>query len=120
MTAQSGVQLCAVYGVEVPGADGRAGMAAVVLEPGAVLDGDALFRGLESALPAYARPVFVRIQQAAELTGTFKLRKVELQKQGYDLSASEDQILFRDDRQRIFRPLDTDAIAGIERGEIHI
>jgi fatty-acyl-CoA synthase len=120
MTAQSGVQLCAVYGVEVPGADGRAGMAAVVLEPGAVLDGDALFRELESALPAYARPVFVRIQQAAELTGTFKLRKVELQKQGYDLSASEDQILFRDDRQRTFRPLDTDAIAGIERGEIHI
>ena len=120
MTAQPGVQLCAVYGVEVPGADGRAGMAAVVLEPDKRLDGKALYQELEAALPVYARPVFVRIQQAAELTGTFKLRKVELQKQGYDLRASEDQILFRDDAVRAFRPLDADAIAGIERGDIHI
>lgn len=113
------VHLCAVYGVEVPGADGRAGMAAVVLEPGTALDGEALFHGLEDALPNYARPAFVRIQQAAELTGTFKLRKVELQQQGYDFGASEDTILFRDDSRRAYLALDGKALARIESGEIH-
>ena len=87
MTSQPGVHLCAVYGVEVPGADGRAGMAAVTLEADTRLDGEALYYGLENALPNYARPAFVRIQQKPELTGTFKLRKVELQQQGYDIEA---------------------------------
>ncbi len=119
MTAQPGVHLCAVFGVEVPHADGRAGMAAVVLEPGTELDGQALFSGLEEALPAYARPAFVRVQQQADLTGTFKLRKVELQEQGYDITASDDVILFRDDRSRAYRPLDQSALALIESGEIH-
>jgi fatty-acyl-CoA synthase len=118
VTAQPGVEICAVYGVELPGAEGRAGMAAVVLEPGARLDGEALFRGLEAALPAYARPAFVRIQTAPEMTGTFKLRKVELQKQGFDPSASADPILYRDDTQGAYVRLDSDTVLRIDRGEV--
>ncbi|MBP6725553.1 MAG: AMP-binding protein, partial [Halioglobus sp.] len=113
-----GIDLCAVYGVKVPGAEGRVGMAAVVLEPGTTLDGCRLYQVLENALPDYARPAFVRIQKAAELTGTFKLRKVELQQQGYDPGASEDQILFRDDPARTFCPLDAETLALIEVGVI--
>jgi fatty-acyl-CoA synthase len=119
MTAQAGVELCAVYGVAVPGAEGRAGMAAVVLEPGASLDGAALFEGLEAALPAYARPAFVRIQAAPEMTGTFKLRKVELQKQGFDPDASADPVWYRDDSRRAYLRLDCDIVSRIERGELH-
>jgi fatty-acyl-CoA synthase len=118
LTARPGVELCAVYGVEVPLAEGRAGMAAVVLEPGARLDGEALYQGLEAALPAYARPAFVRIQTAPEMTGTFKLRKVELQKQGFDPGASTDPILYRDDGRRAYLALDTETVSRIERGEI--
>jgi fatty-acyl-CoA synthase len=118
LTAQAGVALCAVYGVEVPLSDGRAGMAAVVLDPGARLDGEAIFRGLEAALPSYARPAFLRIQAAPEMTGTFKLRKVELQKQGFDPGASTDPILYRDDARRAYLPLDTEIVSRIERGEI--
>lgn len=120
VTAQPGIHLCAVYGVEVPGADGRAGMAAVVLEPDTALDGQALFQGLEGALPAYARPAFMRIQREPELTGTFKLRKVELQRQGYDLDACQDPILYRDDQRRAYLPLDAPALAAIRQGEIHL
>ncbi len=117
--AQPEVHLCAVYGVAVPGADGRAGMAAVVLEPGTSLDGKALFQRLQDALPGYARPAFVRIQQSADLTGTFKLRKVELQEQGYDPDACDDQVLFRDDQHNAFRPLDAEVSARIRQGEVH-
>ncbi len=113
-----GIALCAVYGVEVPGAEGRAGMAALVLEPGASLDGRALYRQLCEALPAYARPVFLRIQGAAELTGTFKLRKVELQAQGYDPSRSNDQYLYRDEAAGAFVKLDPQIFAGIQAGDI--
>jgi fatty-acyl-CoA synthase len=72
-----------VYGVDVPGADGKAGMAAVTLRPGAELDGAALARHLYGILPGYAVPLFVRVVGEIETTSTFKSRKVELRKQGY-------------------------------------
>jgi fatty-acyl-CoA synthase len=89
-----------------------------VLASGARLDGAALYQGLETALPAYARPAFVRIQDAPELTGTFKLRKVELQQQGFDPRASVDPILYRDDGRRAYRPLQAEAAMRIQRGEV--
>ncbi|RDI53020.1 fatty-acyl-CoA synthase [Nocardia mexicana] len=72
-----------VYGVDVPGADGKAGMAAVTLRSGAELDGLAVARQLYDRLPAYAVPLFVRVVDELETTSTFKSRKVELRKQGY-------------------------------------
>ncbi|GAB2725108.1 long-chain-acyl-CoA synthetase [Nocardia thraciensis] len=72
-----------VYGVDVPGADGKAGMAAVTLRPGAELDGSVVARQLYDRLPAYAVPLFLRVVDELETTSTFKSRKVELRKQGY-------------------------------------
>ena len=72
-----------VYGVEVPRHDGRAGMAAIVW-PGGVGDLDALSHHLRQRLPAYARPVFLRITDEIEATTTFKQRKVTLQNEGFD------------------------------------
>jgi fatty-acyl-CoA synthase len=90
-----GVTDVAVYGVTVPHSDGRAGMAALVTGPEFSLAG---FRRLVSEqLPAYARPVFVRILGALEMTGTFKLRKQELLQQGFDPSKVPD-VLFMDDQ----------------------
>jgi fatty-acyl-CoA synthase len=115
---EPGVALCAAYGIAVPGADGRAGMAAVVLDPGAVLDGASLYARVERELPAYARPVFLRVSDAPDLTGTFKLRKVELQKQGFDPSASSDPILYRDDERRAYWPLDAGVHQRIASGAL--
>ncbi|XP_076753912.1 long-chain fatty acid transport protein 4 [Xylocopa sonorina] len=82
-----------VYGVQVPGMEGRAGMAAIV-DPDSLLDFKALAEGLEKALPAYARPIFLRIVKELEMTGTFKLKKIHLQKEGFDPSKIQDKVYF--------------------------
>lgn len=72
-----------VYGVEVPGCDGRAGMAALTLREDADFDGVALAAHLYRHLPGYAVPLFLREVGAIEATTTFKNRKVELRDEGY-------------------------------------
>ncbi|WP_372494221.1 MULTISPECIES: long-chain-acyl-CoA synthetase [Nocardia] len=72
-----------VYGVEIPGADGKAGMAAVTLRPGVDFDGKALAARLYDRLPPYAVPLFIRVVDELETTSTFKSLKGELRKQGY-------------------------------------
>ncbi|KNX38511.1 long-chain-acyl-CoA synthetase [Luteipulveratus halotolerans] len=78
-----GIADSTVYGVEVPGTDGRAGMAAVVLEPGADLHGQAVADKLYDLLPSYAVPLFIRVVDSLEQTSTFKSRKVELRNEGF-------------------------------------
>jgi fatty-acyl-CoA synthase len=115
---EPGVAMCAAYGVALPGQEGRAGMAAVVLDPGAALDGASLYARVSAELPAYARPAFVRVWRAPDLTGTFKLRKVEVQKQGFDPAATPDPIYYRDDAGRAYQPLDTSTHARIVSGAL--
>jgi fatty-acyl-CoA synthase len=93
-----------VYGVAVPGRDGRAGMAAVVLAPGAVFDATTFYAHAEQ-LPAYARPLFVRIMPAMDVTGTLKQRKADLQRQGFAVASIADPLYFRDDAARSYVPL---------------
>lgn len=78
-----GVEQAVVYGVAVPGTDGKAGMAAVTLAEGAGFDGKGLAEHLYATLPAYAVPLFVRIIGEVEATSTFKNRKVELRDEAY-------------------------------------
>lgn len=93
----------AVYGVSVPGTEGRAGMAALVVTPGFDLR---VLQERLSSLPAYARPVFLRIVASIELTGTFRLKKGELAAQGYDPSRSGDTLYVKDEVQDAYLPLD--------------
>eukprot|EP00117_Sycon_ciliatum_P006283 scpid51796/ scgid9892/ Long-chain fatty acid transport protein 4; Solute carrier family 27 member 4 len=92
-----GMRDVVVYGVEVPGGDGRAGMAAIVGSKD-VTDGGVdlvnLHTKVKETMPTYAAPIFLRIlPEAAEVTGTFKLKKVALAKEGFDLeSVGEDPI----------------------------
>ncbi len=89
-----GVKEANVYGVAVPGMDGRAGMAALVVGDGFDIGGLAV--RLAGSLPAYALPVFVRIRPEMEITGTFKLRKVELVKEGFDPAVIPDPLYVLD------------------------
>ena len=91
-----------IYGVQVPGQEGRAGMAAIVLKENAVFDGDKFFAFAEERVPRYAAPMFVRISAQADLTATFKLRKVDLQKQGYDPQRFADPLYVRDESNRTY------------------
>ncbi len=79
-----------VYGVSVPGADGRAGMAALVTESWFDL---AVFRAhVAERLPAYARPLFVRLRSTLDRTSTFKANKQQLQQDGFDPATTDDPI----------------------------
>ncbi|MFO1187577.1 MAG: long-chain-acyl-CoA synthetase [Alphaproteobacteria bacterium] len=55
-----GIKEANVYGVPVPGTDGKAGMAAIHVE--SYLDMDALADRLVAMLAPYARPVFLRVK----------------------------------------------------------
>ena len=83
LTADHQIEEATVYGVEVPGCGGRAGMVAVQLRDGEEFDGAALARAAYEHLPVYAVPLFVRVVQALAHTSTFKSQKVDLRKQGY-------------------------------------
>ncbi len=79
----SNVEEATVYGVEVEGAGGKAGMAAIQLKEGADFDGKALAKTVYENLPPYAMPLFVRIVKELEKTSTHKTKKTDLAKQAY-------------------------------------
>src|SRR5262249_28149432 len=108
-----GVDMVNVYGVSVPGSDGRAGMAALIVSGPEEFDPRAFYAHAVTALPAYAVPVFVRLQREAEMTGTFKLRKVELQQEAYDPAKVSDPLYLRDDGARAYVALGADVYQRI-------
>jgi fatty-acyl-CoA synthase len=118
IAACPGVADAAVYGVGVPGTEGRAGMAALVVA--ADFDLAELRRALVLRLPDYARPLFLRIVTAIELTGTFKLRKQELALEGYDPARVRDALYMDDAARGSYVPLDGDLHARLKSGTLRI
>jgi acyl-CoA synthetase (AMP-forming)/AMP-acid ligase II len=81
-----------VYGVTVPHADGRAGMASIVLADGVdhhTLDKDGLARHILDALPRYAVPIFLRVTPQLDYTGTLKMQKGRLKREGINVEHIE-------------------------------
>src|SRR5437667_379465 len=111
-----GVTEANVYGVPVPGEDGRAGMAALVLAEGARFDGAALYAHAERHLPAYARPALVRLVREMDVTGTLKQRKLALAAEGYDPACVADPLFVRDDAARTYVSLTPAVLAEIREG----
>ena len=111
-----GVDHVNVYGVEVPGYDGRAGMAALVAADD--LDLKALCEHLTDELPDYARPVFLRMQSDAAVTstGTFKAKKVDLITEGFDPSTVDEPLYVLDPRTCEYRALDKTTYKAIADG----
>src|SRR5256712_3172767 len=105
IAAYPGVIDAVVYGVTIPGTEGRAGMAVVVVGP--TFDLTAFRQHLER-LPEYARPLFLRIRGEIELTATFKPRKQDLSREGYHASATDDAIYLNDPQRRAFVRVDED------------
>lgn len=88
-----------VYGVSLPGHDGRAGCAALLLRDGQALD-DVQRRSLaahvKKQLPKYAVPLFLRLVKGElEITGTVKQTKVQLRNEGVDPEqVGDDEVLW--------------------------
>lgn len=112
-----GISTANVYGVEVPGTDGRAGMAAITTKGD--VDYDGLYDWLAERLPKYAIPLFIRVQKEAETTGTFKYRKVELVKEGFDPDqVGGEPIWYFDPDSKKYEPLTADAYATLKSGAL--
>ena len=110
----SQIEQSVVYGVRIPNTSGRAGMAAITLrEPAQSLDGVALIQYLQQNLPSYAIPVFLRIRQEHDTTGTFKNRKVELKNEGFDISKVADPIYLYVSKEGQYLRLDSNAFQSI-------
>jgi fatty-acyl-CoA synthase len=116
LSAFPGMETINVYGVEVAGQDGRAGMAGVNLAQGIEFDPAAFHAHATGSLPSYAVPIFVRLVGADDLTGTFKLRKVDLKQEGYDLTKIQDPLFVRDSEQATYIPLSAEIAGEIDAG----
>jgi fatty-acyl-CoA synthase len=113
-----GVKHANVYGVAIPGTEGRGGMAALVTDH--KLDLPAFREHLMRRLPAYARPLFLRIRDDIEVTGTFKYSKTDLVRQGYDPLATPDVIYFDNSESEAFIQLDKSLYDRIQVGQIRL
>jgi fatty-acyl-CoA synthase len=113
-----GIKHANVYGVAVPGVEGRVGMATLVVdgEP----DLGEFRKHLASCLPPYASPVFLRIRNQVDLTGTFKYSKTELVREDYDPGVCVGQLYFDHAEAEAFIPLDKELYRRIQDGEFRL
>ncbi|XP_054475176.1 long-chain fatty acid transport protein 2-like [Anoplopoma fimbria] len=109
-----------VYGVKVPGQEGRAGMAAVILSEGRRFDSAGVFKHVENFLPSYARPRFMRIQSSMVVTGTFKHLKGKLVEEGFNPNLITDPLYFLDEKDKNYVPLTVDIFNSITSGKVKI
>ena len=117
LTAFPGITEATVYGVPVPGTEGAAGMAALVVD--GTLDLAELRKHLWRQLPSYARPLFLRIQDHIAVTATFKHQKTELVREGFD-PATDDAIYFDDPSQQAYVRLDGALFERIKAGAVRL
>lgn len=120
LAALDSLQEVNVYGVAVPGYEGRAGMAAVVLRPGCELDGAQLYSHVVEFLPPYARPRFLRVQDHLAMTQTFKQHKVRLASEGCDPTRLPDPLYLLDDASEAYVPLSPQLWEDVVSGAIRI
>ena len=118
LTSFKGTRLANVYGVQIPKADGRTGMAALLHDDGASFDRAAFYAFVDEKLPPYARPAFVRVRAEMELTGTFKYLKSDLKKQGYAPELVADPLFVRNDALRTYEPMTVERFDEILDGKI--
>jgi len=116
--ASAGIKEAVVYGVTVPGTEGKAGMAAIVADADVDLAG--LREHLARQLPAYACPLFVRITGGVAATSTFKHAKSDLQHDGFDPAATDDPIFFAHPTAKTYIRLDDELYCRIRAGKVRL
>ncbi len=120
LTMHPDIEVANVFGVEVPNTDGRAGMASINTPNNAEPNWKSVFDHVRANLAEYAQPLFLRWQKQADLTGTFKLRKVELQQEGFDPDKSPDPVYFRDIEAGTYVKVDAELHAKIVGSAVRI
>ncbi|XP_077379839.1 long-chain fatty acid transport protein 1-like [Festucalex cinctus] len=109
----------AVYGVCVPGVEGRACMAAIA-HAGGHFDLDAFLSSVQEALAPNARPVFLRLMPAVDTTGTFKIQKMRLQKEGYKSQNCREKIYFLNSAAQCYEAVTDELYESITEGRVRL
>uniref|UniRef100_A0A668AFC3 Arachidonate--CoA ligase n=1 Tax=Myripristis murdjan TaxID=586833 RepID=A0A668AFC3_9TELE len=105
-----------VYGVEVAGAEGKAGMAAIA-DPSHSSDLEKFVKDMEKTLPPYARPVFLRFLPEVNKTGTYKFQKTDMRREGFDPNLVSDRLYFLDPSRGRYVELDEELHRSIVSGK---
>jgi acyl-CoA synthetase (AMP-forming)/AMP-acid ligase II len=108
----------AVYGVRVPGSEGRAGMAAIILAAKTPFDGAGFLAHASRTLPEHARPMFLRIATQLKTTATLKVKKAELQKDGFDPGSLADPLYILDRQRNAYVRLNGELYAELTAGRV--
>lgn len=95
-------------------------MASLILRDNASLDCLALYKHVTDRLPNYACPKLLRIKESIEVTGTYKHRKVNLIREGFDPKTIADPLYFMNDTEKTYSPLDEEAFNSLLSGAIRI
>ncbi len=111
-----GIEEANAYGVSVPNHEGRAGMAVLVIPK--PIDFDALLAHLKAQLPSYALPLFFRIRKEMETTATFKYKKVDLVREGFDPEMIDDQIYWLNPQLQKYVPMSDEDYDNIAAGKV--
>ncbi|XP_075034891.1 long-chain fatty acid transport protein 6 [Mixophyes fleayi] len=114
------IQEANVYGVSVPGHEGKVGMVAIILKPDQSLDLKRTYEHTTTYLPGYACPRFLRLQENMEVTSTFKQQKFRLVEQGFNPSVTSDPIYFLDDSEKSYVPMTKDIYDRITSGLLRL
>ena len=120
ITGYPGIKDAIVYGVSVPGREGRAGMAALVLDEAVPFDLEALKPFLLAHLPVYAVPVFLRLSDRIDVTGTFKQRKLGLAAEGFDPGRIAEPLYVAGAGEPRYRVLDAPSHEAIASGHLRL
>jgi citronellyl-CoA synthetase len=110
------IDMSSVFGVEIPRHDGKAGMAAIKLKSSLNFNPEEFAKFVVENLPKYTIPIFLRVQTKLEVTGTHKLRKTNLKKQGYNISNIKDPIYLWDSFTQSYELLDVENYSKIMSG----
>ena len=108
-----------VFGVDIPGSEGKAGMAVIRGTPETARI-TTLAKELFPVLPAYAIPIFVRLVLETKLTGTFKFQKTDYKKDGYSLERVMDPLYVLDLKVKAYVPLDEEKYKQIQKGTMRL
>ena len=100
--------------------DGRAGMAAIVLKGSSSLDIKRLYTYVTTNLPIYACPKFLRIMSDMHITTTYKHKKTDLVKEGFDPNLIQDPLYFLEPEQGSYVPLDAQILQKIVSGRVKL
>lgn len=114
------IEICNVFGVAISNYDGKAGMAAIKLNIEEEFHPDQFSSFVSDNLPDYSIPIFLRIKDELEFTGTHKLRKVNLRKEGFDLEKVKDPLYFWDGQEKKYIPFDATKYQMLVNGKLRV